>query len=136
MTILQYLVGSNAVWDFLCWECILYVVNNPRAPPLIQQVAYAHTGWWRCAKYQQNKAASVLMAWLVLAFGVMRMAWALDASCQLCAVISYLLEFGLVITEVVCNRMIWDKPTQITVVSCAGLGLLVACPTAHFQNFF
>ena len=114
------------MWDFLSWECILHVVNHPKAHPIIHQVASLHTKWWRCTKYQENKAACVLMAWLLLALGTMRLAWAIDTNCQLPAVLSYLLETFLIATELVSNRMQRSQNTDFSALASALLGLAIS----------
>ena len=99
---------ANAVFDLVCSFSILANI----AP-----LSTVHTSLWRDQIDSGNGAAAHLMAFLIFAWGTMRLWGAFDA-CRLAACFSYLLEGLFFASEtVVFQRMHFEKGLSVSVAS-------------------
>jgi len=78
---------------FLCVNVIWDLISAAAIALKYEAVASWHTDLWVNAEDRTNPAACTLMAWLVLTFGLARLAAVVDPSANLtCGLVSYMLE--------------------------------------------
>jgi hypothetical protein len=82
-----YILSSNAVWDYLSFLGMLVTLLSGRG----NWLAYGHFGLWTNHEDQDNRAAMLLFAVLVLNFGFLR-TLAVVLNLEVLATWSYFIE--------------------------------------------